>query len=179
MIQYETDRSPFFVANKNYCDTIENNLKAMDIDCHGFCSSYGYEVEVTFQRQDLTYHLRFHKHQSTQNGVVIPADAINYAGIEGRVSGLNKKIKVVVGKSPLRRFLTSRAMQAKIPAPYFIVLNPVSEKTSLDDLVKKILDNKISIFKLKKGELAFKMHGSAINPSNLILAIESMVKNWA
>jgi hypothetical protein len=69
MIQYETAPSPFFEANKKYCETIENNLKTMKADCSGWCKSYGYEILATINKNSLIYDLKFDKHQTTENGV--------------------------------------------------------------------------------------------------------------
>jgi hypothetical protein len=178
MIQYETKDSPFFVANKNYCETIENKLKTMNLDCSGFCNSYGYDIETTFKRNNLTYNIKFHKHQSAQNGVVIPVDALEYAGIELKVSGLNKKYSLTVGKSSFRRLFTSKEFKDKIPSPYFISSNYSLDSNFVDDLAKKIEDGKMSKFKLSKGALVCEIHTATTDPFDLIADIEKTTKNW-
>ncbi len=94
MIRYLTDDSPFFVANKKYCEDIENKLRSLNIDCSGECNSFGYDIEGTFIKNSLTYTLKFHKHQSTQNAVVIPVNAIDYAGVEILVKGLDRNLSL-------------------------------------------------------------------------------------
>jgi hypothetical protein len=178
MIQYETSTSPFFVANKNYCETIENKLKTLNVEFSGFCNSFGYHIETTFQKNNLTYNLKFHKHQSTQNGVIIPIDALEYAGTEVNVTGLNKKFRVTIGKSSLRRLFTSKLFKNKIQKPYFIKFNYSQESDFLDNLTKKIIKDKISKFKLSNGTLICKIHKATVNPLELITDIEKMTKKW-
>ncbi len=162
MIQYETANSPFFEANKEYCETIEGQLRTMDIACSGFCNSFGYDIEATLERDDLTYYLKFHKHQSTQNGVVIPVDAINYAGTKIEVSGLNKKFSLTAGKSNLKRLFTSKQFRDKIQSPYFVMCNYPLNSRFVDILVKQILDYKISELTIIKATVKCNMHVAVI-----------------
>jgi hypothetical protein len=120
VIKYETSTSPFFVANKNYCQAVEQKLKTLNLDCSGFCNNYGYDIESTLKKDRLAYSLKLHKHQSTQQGVIIPVDAVNYCGTTITVVGLNKKFRVTFGKSSLRRLFTPSKFKNKLPAPYFI-----------------------------------------------------------
>ncbi|MBA2407808.1 MAG: hypothetical protein H0V65_07440 [Chitinophagales bacterium] len=176
MIQYETANSPFFEANKEYCETIEGQLRTMDIACSGFCNSFGYDIEATLERDDLTYYLKFHKHQSTQNGVVIPVDAINYAGTKIEVSGLNKKFSLTAGKSNLKRLFTSKHFRDKIPAPYFVMCNYSPDSKFVDLLVKQILNYKISELTVHSGSAKGKMHIAITNSLDLITDIERTMK---
>ncbi len=89
MIQFETNSSPFFIANKNYCEKIEANLNAINLNCSGFCNSYGYEIETTFVRQNITYN--FINHQTTQNVIVIPMNANESFITILIIKGMNKK----------------------------------------------------------------------------------------
>jgi len=174
MIEYETNRSPFFVANKEYCELIESKLKTLGIDCSGFCNSYGYEIQSLLKKNNVIYNLKFHKHQSTQNGVVIPVDAIDYAGLEIIVSGLNKKFEVGIGKSSFLRIFTSTKYKDKIQKPYFVKFNYESLVSLVDSLVKIILNNNISVFKLNRGIIVCKMHTNKVDP---IMLIEEII-NW-
>ena len=178
MIQYEVANSPFFQTNKNYCENIENELNQINIDCSGYCNSYGYEMEATFNKNNLTYGLRFHKHQSTQNGIIIPTDATDYAGIEITVTGLNNKFNIKVGRSAIGRFFTSKTFKNKIPSPYYIKVNQPLDTILADKLIKYILDSKISKFDLKNGILMCKIHQETTNPLSLIAGIERIIIDW-
>ncbi len=178
MIQYETDPSPFFEANKNYCENVELKLKTMELDCAGFCNAYGYEMITNFKKNNLMYQIKIHKDQSTQNGVVIPVDAIDYACFEIIVSGLNNKFEVAIGKSLFIRFFISTKFKDKIQKPYFMKFNYEPESNFLDNLVRRILDNHISVFNLNNGTLVCKMHTPQVDPINLIKEIEKTIENW-
>jgi len=71
----------------------DRRLNQAAFDCSGFCNCYGYEIEAKLIRNNLKYKIRYIKNQSLENGVVIPVDAIEYAGIQLNLSG---------NKSPLR-----------------------------------------------------------------------------
>lgn len=178
MIKYEPAVSNFFEDNKNYCEKIESKLKTIDFDCSGFCNSYGYEIKTTLNKNNLTYNLKFHKEQTTQNGVVFPVDANDYAGTELIVTGLNKKFSMTLGKSSLRRVFILKMFKRKIPNPYFIKFNYPPESIFIDNLVKKILDNKISKLKLINGMLVCIMHIPIIDPLKLIADIDTVIKDW-
>lgn len=45
MIDYEINNSPFFEANKKFCEAIENQLKSFKYEYSGFCNSTGYEKQ--------------------------------------------------------------------------------------------------------------------------------------
>lgn len=179
MINFETNDSPFFTANKNYCETIESKLKTINVDCSGWCNSYGYSIEATLQKNNLRFNIKIHKHQSTQNGIIIPVNALDYAGIELIVTGLNKQFYVTIGKSSLRRLFISKAFKDKIPSPYFIKFNYSPDTNFIDNLVNKALDNKISTFKLRNGKLLCKIHTASTDLLDLIADIEKITKNWA
>ncbi len=178
MINFETSNSAFFVANKNYCETIEGKLKSINIDCSGWCNSYGYNIEATLKKNNLTYNIKFHKHQSTQNGIVIPVNSNDYAGIEVTVTGLNKKLSVKIGQSSLKRLFISNEFKNKMPSPYFIKLNHTADNNFIDSLVKKVQDDKISTFKLNNGTLVCKIHTPTTDPLDLITDMEKITTNW-
>ena len=151
MINYETTKSSFFDTNKTYCKTIESKLKTINLDCTGFCNSYGYEIETCLERDNLTYNIRYHKHQSTQNGVIAPIDSIDYAGVIVTVTGIDKKYSMTVGKSLLRRLFCSVEIKKKISKPYFITSNNCIDNTDIYKLLERLQDNKISTIKIRKG----------------------------
>lgn len=179
MIDYQTDSSPFFLTNKIYCEIIEQSLKKMNLAYCGFCNSYGYEIETSLKRGNLIYHLKCFKHQSTQNGQIIPVDALDYSGCEITVTGLNKKYKLEISKNKIRRLFISTKFKEKILSPYFIKYNFSPDSELEMSLIKQILDNRISKFKLNRGKIKLKIHMAIEDPLNFILNIEKIVLNWA
>ncbi|MBL7892037.1 MAG: hypothetical protein JNL63_05365 [Bacteroidia bacterium] len=101
MIEYEINSSPFFAANKIYCESLEKKFNEMKFDYSGFCNSYGYEVKTSFKRDNLTYDVKCIKHQTTENGVVIPVDANDYFGEEITIAGFNKELDKALIKQGL------------------------------------------------------------------------------
>jgi hypothetical protein len=179
MIQYETTNSSFFVANKKYCETIESKLRTINLDCSGFCNCYGYDIEATLKRNNLTTKIRYIKSQSTQNGVVIPVDANEYAGIEVTVKGLNKKFSLSVGKSSFRRFFCTNKIKERIPKPYFINYNYPTDSVFVYNLIETLIDNNISKIKLSNGTLICKINVPTDDPLKILSDIEKIIKKWA
>jgi hypothetical protein len=178
VIQYETTNSSFFVANKKYCETIESKLRTINTDCSGFCNCYGYDFEVTLKRNNLTYKIRFIKSQSTQNGVVIPVNSIEYAGTEVTVKGLNKKFSLSVGKSSFRRLFCTNEIKTKISNPYFMDYNYPTNSIFVYNLIETLKENNISKIKLSNGTLNCKIHVPTEDPFKLISDIEKTIKEW-
>ena len=178
MIQFETDSSAFFVANKNYCQAIETQLKSANLVCSGFCNSYGYEFDTRFQKNNLVWHLKFLKYQNSENGVTIPENSHEYFGTEVTVTGLDKKTEVNIGKSSFRRFFMSKQFQNIIQKPYFISFNGTPEINVINMLVKTITDNLISTFKLRNGKLVCKIHEAITNPLKLNTDMDEAIKTW-
>jgi len=178
VIQYETIDSSFFYANKKYCETIESKFKTINLNCSGFCNCYGYDVETILNRDNLTYNIRYHKHQSTQNGFVmgVAVNAIDYAGVEVTVTGLNKKFSIIIGKSLLNRFFCSNKIKETIPEPYFIKSNKSTDNIFIYNLIENLLVNNISTIKLRNGTLICKLHIPTADPLKLISDIEKSIK---
>ena len=181
MIQYDTIKSSFFDANKKYCETIESKLKTINLNCTGFCNCYGYDIETSLIKNNLTYNIRFIRTQSTQNGFVFgrAVDAIDYAGVEVKITGLNKIYSMTIGKSLLCRFFCSNEIKAKIPKPYFIKSNKTTDNILIYLLIERLIVNNISIIKLRNGSLNCKIHVPTADPLNLISDIEMTIKDWA
>ena len=179
MIKYETNTSSIYLANKTFCEKIENSLKSLNIVCSGFCNSYGYDFEVNHIKNDLNYHLRFHKHQTSQNGIVVPIDAVDFSGIDITVKGLAKKVKVKYGKSAFRRFFTKKLFACMIPFPCYLEFNYSPDKVFLEFLIHIIQYEKISNLKLSNGNLVFEITGnSKTDVLTLISNIEKVVESW-
>ncbi len=178
MITYEAANSPFFQANKFYCEQIERNLNAENIACSGFCNSYGYTVNAAFVRNNLSFNMLFEKFQSTRNGVVIPVDAHDYAGVELTVAGLRKSVEVSIGQNSWKRLFTEKKFTEKIPSPYYVKMNYSPAGNMVTNVFNKIMAHKISKLTLRKGVLTCKIHAPTTNPLALISDIEVMTAKW-
>ena len=178
MIEYEIDKSPFFIANKDYCESIENKLKELKLDFVGYCNSFGYEIETSFKRDNLDYNFKCIKYQSTQNGVIIPVNALDYYGTEMNVSGLNKKIKFVIDRNKFKRLFISNNLKNKIPYPYYISFNYSPDIEFQNNIIKQICDYKISKLNLNYGKLKLIMRISIEDPIGFILNFEKIISFW-
>lgn len=176
MIEYQPSDSPFFEANKIYCETIQSQLQAFQLDYNGFCNSYGYEIQTILIKDDLAFNLTFFKHQTTQNGVIIPIDAIDNSGLVVRVTGINKQLNVRIGKSVIRRFFTSSKFKLLIPSPYFIQFNNLVESAFIENWLNKVQDYKISTFKLINGTLICKIPNANFNLLGLLADLENSLR---
>jgi len=177
MIEYETTDSSFFRENKIYCENIESKLKTLNIDCSGYCNCFGYELTTKFERNDMSFDLKFIKYQTTQNGVTIAVDAHEYAGIELTIKGLNPEYKLTVGKSSLLRYFCSKEIKEKTPKPYFIKLRDSQNYNYIDNLVKVLVENHISKIRLKNGKFTTTINVSTNDPIKLIKNVEYIIKN--
>jgi len=175
VINYEPVESSFFDANKSYCESIESKLMTLNLDCSGFCNAYGYDVITTYDWNGCMFHLRFHKHQSTQNAVIGAQDAIVYAGVEVFAHGLSKRLKVIVGKSLFRRFFCGTEIKETIPKPYFMQFSHPTDKNFIDNFSKSILNNQISKLTIRNGKLSCVIHTQTLDPILLIIEIKKII----
>lgn len=178
MINYEPVNSPFYTENKNYCEEMENKFKTLNLECDGFCNAYGYEMEATIKKDNLSYMFKFSKNQTTQNGVIIPVNAHVYAGIEVVVEGLNKKYSVSNNKSLLHKIFSKSEFKTKISESDFLDFNYTPERNFSESLVEIVQHYTISKLNLSNGKLVLEMHSPETDLINLISDVEKMVKGW-
>jgi hypothetical protein len=178
MIKFETNDSPFFVENKNYCETIAESLKALNSDCSGWCNSFGFEIEATHHQNKRDFWLRFHKEQSTQNGIVIPVNAHISSGTEVKVSGLNSKLNATFGKSSLKRLFMSKESRNMIPSPYYLQANYPQDKGHIGNLLAFIQEEDISSLKLHHGTLHCSIQKAISDPLRFIEKLEKLTDKW-
>ena len=177
MIQFETSSSPFYTDNKTYCEDLVTKFNEINVEFTGFCNSYGYTLESTLTKGQLNYHLKFHKHQSTQNGVIIPVNAVNYTGIEFKVTGLNKRLKFVVGKSNFARFFMSKKWKNQLPSPYFIRSRSLPDPTIIFQLFQTLSAHDVAKFGAKKGTFFCIFHQPLRNPVELLDELDVLLRN--
>lgn len=174
MIEFENNDSPFFIANKEYCITIEKSLKSINASYSGFCNSYGYEINSTVDTDNLTFKLKFQKFQTIQNGIIIPRDSNEYAGINLSITGLNKNNKFTLGKSSFRRLFVSKKIKETFPSPYFLKSSFNSTNNVDKDIVGIISNYSVLEMKLRNGILNCKINSPKADPLNLISDIKSL-----
>jgi hypothetical protein len=174
MIEYVTDTSPFYLANKAYCEGVDEGLKALNAEPSGFCNSYGYEINASFTYNNLSYNVHFEKHQSTQNGIIVPVDALDYAGVTITTSGLEKRYTVKLGQSKLLRMLMTSALKCQIPAPYYVQINSDSKNLGTNFLTK-LIGSGVSLFRLENGKVVCKLHTPEKDPQLLVARMDRIL----
>ncbi|CAN5308578.1 hypothetical protein BH09BAC5_BH09BAC5_15410 [soil metagenome] len=175
MIQYETARSPFFEANKNFCEDLIAKLKVFDAEFSGFCNSFGYDIETSFAKNGLSYKLKFHKHQSTQNGVVVPINAIDCSDSQILVSGFNQQVKLFSGKSKWRRLFCNEKIKKQLPLSWYVNCSFSPKESFMNAYSAVIIDNQIECFDLKHGTLTIKMNHANPSPEKLLSDLEAIL----
>jgi hypothetical protein len=175
MIDYETNNSPFFEANKKFCEAIENQLKSFKYEYSGFCNSYGYEIESHFVKNNLSYHLKFIKYQITRNGRFIPLDAVDFTGLELKIHGLDTAIAITFGKSKLMRLLSSKEMIKHIPSPFYLSTKHKTNHQNCTKLANLLLVHKVDSLKLKKGNAFLKFNSAKNDAFEIISELETAI----
>lgn len=185
MIEYSTEKSFFLDRNKLYCEDVQNKLATLDYECSGNCNAYGYDLLSQFERNELEFQIKFIKNQrtgaGTNNSWWLPSSNIKinvyeYFGYEFKVNGFNKKNKLIIGESWIRRVFQSKELNDVLPPPYYIKSN---SKYNLQFvlLVKSIVEKyNINEFKLKDGELICRIHQPNCDFIRLISDIEEIGK---
>jgi hypothetical protein len=175
MIEYETNPSSFFTDNKNYVESIVQQLDELDATYSGYCNSYGYDVEATFDKNLFSYRLQFIKAQVTRNGVYIPKNAHNHLETRFVVTGLYAGPNFSLGKSYLRRLFMPQRFLSKIPKPFFLKM-AVSDETLINRLIQLILDFEPSRLKRKDEKLSGRLHIPLKDVHGFVKLLESISK---
>lgn len=139
MIEYETNPSSFFTENKDYVESIVQQLEHFAATYSGYCNAYGYDVEATFRKNLFIYQLRFIRAQSTQNGVYIPRNSLTHLETKFKVTGLLQAPHFSLGKSNLRRLFMPQRFFNKIPKPFFLKMAVSDDAALTDRLIELIL----------------------------------------
>jgi hypothetical protein len=168
MINFEAEKSEFYELNKAFCESIDSNLKSVNASLKGYCNSFGYEIESDFELNNLHLNLKLFKNQTTQNGVIIPKDAVDQSGTQIHVNGLNKNQFIKIGQSVLKRIFTTSENKINFPKPYYINHNEAISAEVIKLLAGFILNHKISKLVLFNGTLHIEMHYALKDPVGFV-----------
>jgi hypothetical protein len=174
MIEYIDDMSPFYLTNRSYCERIAEGLEKRGAEATGFCNAYGYEIKASIAQDGQTYRFHFEKHQSTQNGVIVPVNALDYAGVSIAVDSLQKRHRVRFGRSAFYRMLTSAEFRKKLRAPYYGFINNASGVAGIE-LFELLHKRGASQFTLKNGAALLKMHAPLQDVEVLFKTVQQVV----
>lgn len=176
MIKYEYANSEFYENNKNFCKQIEEEFASTNCLFDGYCNSYGFEIKTKYSYKKIEYFLELVKKQSTQNGVVIPVDAIDYYEFTLKIKGLSKDFQFEIGKSSLKRLFMKPIFKNKIPSPFYLKAKKSFEIELIEDLVLNLITNQAEKLKLSNGILSYNTHYLCENPLDFIKLLTDKFK---
>ncbi|MEN9999561.1 MAG: hypothetical protein RI922_2551 [Bacteroidota bacterium] len=111
MIDYQTVESPFYEANKRFLETCVANLSSFTFN--GWCNAYGYDIEGKSTFKQIEVFLQLTKHQTTQNGMIVPIDAHDNTELHIELKGLNTQEKLAFGLNWFQALLFGRQSDSK------------------------------------------------------------------
>lgn len=175
MIKYEQENSPFFDAHKKYCEAMEQQLRAA---WSGYCNSFGYKIEASIEKGKTAYHLLLEKHQTTQNGIVVPVDANEYAGAVLTITGLKKEYSISISDSAVTLHFTGDKYSAYFPKPFSASFSYSPSAETLEQIANGMKQFSIASFRLKNGKLTCKIHSAIADPAALIDTMAKLALQW-
>lgn len=95
MIDFQTVNSPYYEANKRFLEECIAHLPTYLFS--GWCNGYGYYVEAKSELNQLSILIQLKKHQTTQNGMLVPLNAHDNTELHIQISGLPSKEKLAIG----------------------------------------------------------------------------------
>lgn len=185
MIEYSTEKSSFLDRNKLYCQDVQSKLATLNYDCSGNCNAYGYNLLSQFERNRLKFRVKFTKYQrtgaGTNNSWWLPSSNIKinvyeYIGYEFKVNGFNKKIKLIIAESWIRRIFQSKELNDVLPPPYYIKSNSELKTQFILSVLSIVKKHSMDEFKLSGGELICRIHRPDCDFIRLISDIEVISK---
>ncbi len=176
MISYESNVSPFFKVNEQFCLSIENIFKSLNVECIGNCNSWGYEFTATCSFKTFTYFFKFHKSTNTRNGVIIPIDSVINEEFELKIHGLNSQHKLFIKPSKIRRWIMSKELKSLVPYPYYYSSNQSLNSNDISKWLDFFQKRNTDVLKMKDGELLIQINRVVLDPNKLMEEVEALVK---
>lgn len=178
MIKYEQTNSSAFEHNKRYCQNIENHFKDKNINYSGYCNAFGYEIQSGWQHDGYKFHLKIKKEQSTQNGVIIPVDALEQTINTLKIDGLDKKICINCGRSNFKRFLMKSTHREHISKPFFLSSKQNPDSNVLKMFSALIADYNVLQLSVSGGKLLLTSQMEIQKPMNLTASVQQIINGW-
>ncbi len=174
MIHFEQEDSPLYDANKLFVEKTINDLQKYNAQANGFCNSFGYDINISFTKNNVPVVLKLNKSQSTQNGVVVPINAIDTKRTELIFSNIGAKSHFAVGKSVAKRLFTSHRLKEIFPSPYYVDMH---NEDLAHELSKFVSDNQIEEAHLTDGNFTVVKYDE-VNCNSLIDQCEQLIEQY-
>lgn len=173
MIYYDVNPSPFFIANRQFCESIEKEVAELGGQCTGSCTSYGYDLKSMVERKGTHYTFRHLKYQTTRNGVIVPLDATDHIETEVTITGLRTNVNVSLRKNKWLR-LFAGVNKESFPSPYYFKFSPASNKEFTLAFAKLVSELKVLRFRLRKRKAVIKITCLDNDLSGVITKLETL-----
>ncbi len=158
MIDFQTVDSPFYEANKRFIEDVQAQLNAYSFS--GWCNAYGYDIEAKGEnKKEIRAQLK--KHQTTQNGIIVPVNAHDNTEIYIQISGLTAHDSFATGLNWFQSLLFGKQSNASSPL-----------QKQLAEFSRTFQPSQL---KLKNGTLNIQFFNSSHSPVVLINELEKMV----
>lgn len=158
MINYETIDSPFYSENKRFLE--ECTMQLASFSFSGWCNAYGYDVEGKSQLNQITMNLHIIKHQTTQNGMIVPLNAHDNTEVHIKIAGLTRHESFATGLNWFQSLLFGKASNPSTPL-----------QKQLADFSKAFQPRQL---KLKNGTINIQFFNSSHSPVLLINELEKI-----
>lgn len=175
MINYDSSSSPFNEINRDYCQNIEAQFKEINVNCDGFCNSYGFEFKAKMFKDQKEYNFVFNKHQTTQNGVVIPINANECIYTHITIEGIETNMNLSIGRSYFRRLFTSNEYKNLLPAPYYFKSKSTIDNAFINEINKIVNESNLYKLNLCDKKLVCKLDSAIAHPIEFVNNLEKLI----
>ena len=177
MIQYSKEHSAFYLNNERFCQLAEAAAAKKNAMITGVCNSYGYEVLLQFNENGYPCHFIFKRSQTTQNGVYLPVNAIDYFGAEAEMQMEARDIQLQYEKNSIKRMMMPGELKSKIEDGYYFKQEGVEVEVA-DEIISELkeLNAEASI---QKGLLKIVMHKTNLLPATIIEKVLKVAESIA
>ena len=127
----------------------------------------------------FTYHVNFHKHQTTRNGVLIPLNAKSISDVYLKVEGLNMVNDITITNSTFKNWLLFGQKKHELQNGFYLRSKHMLSKEGLTQL--RVFHEKYTCWnlKLKNGKLKCRLNGGVTDIESLSNDFSSLIKNLA
>tara|TARA_B100000683_G_scaffold107984_1_gene106316 strand:+ start:578 stop:1117 length:540 start_codon:yes stop_codon:yes gene_type:complete len=178
MITFSPADSPFYDANKTYCDKIISEFENMNVEPHGFCNAYGYDIFAKIETNKFVYDFNYHKHHSTQEGVILPKNSLLYSDIKLKVFNLSEKKNFLISNSFLTKLFYFRRKTFQLKNNQFAKSNIEIADSDIQKIKDFSEKYKIMKFHIYNGTLKCKLVSELNSPKELITELNKILSPW-
>jgi len=175
LVYYDTNPSSFYVANEIYCLQIEQLFQTLNLACDGYCNSWGFELNATYIKNNISLEFRFYKETIRQTSV-LPVESQIIEWLDVTISPLNKSNKICFKESKFMRLFMSKELKSLIESPYYFSSNINIQSSEMNNWLSFIKRYNIDLLELKKGHFLITINSRVEEPLKLITEMEPLIK---